>query len=1009
MGNRKVVRALSTASQNSSKFSADELKRATVARQFIRDAGYPSEKAAVDMVSSGNILDLPITVRDIRNAYSIWGREPAFIRGKMTSREVSRHREAETEIRAVPTAQKLTIDIMKIRSQPYLIAVAEPLDLILTTTVQNERTSGLEEGLQTLLNTASSYGFVVSHVYCDPQPALVALKGRFAGVVIDVAGAGDHLPKVDAKIKRIKETIRCVTAGLPYELPDSLVKHLVTYATVRNNMRGTAHTVDRVAPRVAATGRKPSFKREFSCGFGDYVEAYDPKCVSNDALQSRTEPCIALYPNGTQGESWTLLNLTTQRTVRRTNFTKMVMTDLVIERIRAIDAEENDDGRDPDAPITPKHHPQEFSHVSDVEDIDEHPHAVNDTVDEMVSDTVDDMVSDAVNDDVVDEPDETAVQDMVPELPARSAAPQPTRASARIAGRRGVNVTYAMHTMTMKKAEREHGSDATDAGLAEIKQLLQTKKALTPVRREDLSATQAKRIIRSHMFLKAKYDALGHFQKIKARLVADGSGQDRALYPDTSSPTADLHSLYMMLAIAANKKQKAAVIDIGGAYLNAKMTGEPTYIEMDSHLVSLAKQMDPTLESFVDKRGKLVMRLDKALYGCVQSARLWYDHLAEVLCKMGFVPNDVDKCVFNRGQGATRCSLVVFVDDILALSESTQELNDVIDKLKAEFEDVKAEHSTDFSYLGMRIQMEAGKVRIGMEGYIQELMRETGTDRGVKTPATASLFEDGDGTVLTAKERERFHAIVAKLLYLATRVRPETLTTVVYLCTRVKEPTTVDQAKLTRLLQYVYHTGDTGITISGEGIDVVTGMIDASFAQHKDGKSQSGMAIMLGKSCVWVKSSKQKIVSKDSTEAELVALSDMMRYVDQCNSFMVAQGMIMKTPELCQDNMSTISLVTKGGGAYRNKYMRVRQANVKERVDRGDFTVRYIPTDSMVADILTKAVQGAVFVRLRDMVQGHGTGVCDEEQQGCVEDCGKDGPWEIVLPRRGKKTNAHTK
>ena len=43
--------------------------------------------------------------------------------------------------------------------------------------------------------------------------------------------------------------------------------------------------------------------------------------------------------------------------------------------------------------------------------------------------------------------------------------------------------------------------------------------------------------LESHMFVNQKYKANGDYDKTKARLVADGRGQDAKLYPDKSSPT----------------------------------------------------------------------------------------------------------------------------------------------------------------------------------------------------------------------------------------------------------------------------------------------------------------------------------------------------------------------------------------------------------------------------------------------------------------------------------------
>ena len=44
-----------------------------------------------------------------------------------------------------------------------------------------------------------------------------------------------------------------------------------------------------------------------------------------------------------------------------------------------------------------------------------------------------------------------------------------------------------------------------------------------------------------------------------------------------------------------------------------------------------------------------MVKLDKALYGCVESARLWYDHLRKTLEAMGFQAHLHDICTFNKG------------------------------------------------------------------------------------------------------------------------------------------------------------------------------------------------------------------------------------------------------------------------------------------------------------------------------------------------------------------------
>ena len=49
---------------------------------------------------------------------------------------------------------------------------------------------------------------------------------------------------------------------------------------------------------------------------------------------------------------------------------------------------------------------------------------------------------------------------------------------------------------------------------------------------DDLTAAEWKGVIRSSLFLNPKHNAMGVFEKIKARLVANGKQQDKNLWVD---------------------------------------------------------------------------------------------------------------------------------------------------------------------------------------------------------------------------------------------------------------------------------------------------------------------------------------------------------------------------------------------------------------------------------------------------------------------------------------------
>ncbi len=236
------------------------------------------------------------------------------------------------------------------------------------------------------------------------------------------------------------------------------------------------------------------------------------------------------------------------------------------------------------------------------------------------------------------------------------------------------------------------------------------------------------------------------------------------------------------------------------------------------------------------------------------------------------------------------------------------------------------------------------------------------------TPATSVLFDIRDDPRATESEAKWFHTHVAKILYLAKRVKPECLTAVAFLSTRVTKSDIDDLAKLRRLLGYIRHTRTRGIVLRvGQDI-TVTAFIDAAYGVHQDsGKSHTGCAIVLGESGpIFAKSAKQKIVTKSSTEAELVELSDTASQAIHMRNLIIAQGYDLGPALIYQDNMSCMALIKRGGpGSERSRHINIRHFWLSEKVAQKEVTLKHLSTEDMFANILTKPVQGAQFERER--------------------------------------------
>ena len=120
------------------------------------------------------------------------------------------------------------------------------------------------------------------------------------------------------------------------------------------------------------------------------------------------------------------------------------------------------------------------------------------------------------------------------------------------------------------------------------------------------------------------------------------------------------------------------------------------------------------------------------------------------------------------------------------------------------------------------------------------------------------------------------------------------------------------------------------------------------------------------------KSSKKKLNTKSSTEAELIGVSDVLPYNLWTIYFLKCQGYEIKKNIIFQDNQSAIRLETNGrrSAGIKSRHINIRFFWVKDYADREDIHIIYCPTYQMLADFLTKPLQGKLFAIFRDVIMG---------------------------------------
>jgi Reverse transcriptase (RNA-dependent DNA polymerase) len=527
----------------------------------------------------------------------------------------------------------------------------------------------------------------------------------------------------------------------------------------------------------------------------------------------------------------------------------------------------------------------------------------------------------------------------------------------------------------IKKGLKEFGMDGAKAVIAEMRQL-EERKVLEPKRSNMLTKEEKYRALQYLMFLKKK-----RCGKIKARGCADGRKQ--RIYKtkeETSAPTVSIESVMLTCAIEAYEHRVVATADVPGAFMHADMD-EDLYMKLEGPLVkSLVEINKKKYGPYVEMEGNkeiLYVKLKKALYGTLQAALLFWKELSGKLIQWGFVLNPYDSCVANKMIDGKQCTIIWHVDDLKISHVDEKVVEMVLDMLDQQYgkeAPLVVTRGKVHEYLGMTLDFSVlGKCRVSMDGYVDEIVEEflPKSSLTANTPAASHLFDVNDKCKkLDVQEASVFHQVTAKLLFLCKRARPDIQTAIAFLATRVKGPDEDDQKKLWRVLAYLNGTKELALTLEVEDLSVQKWWIDGSYAIHRDMRSHTGGVMSLGKGAVYSVSTRQKLTTKSSTEAELVAVADVLPQVLWTRYFLESQGYAVQASTVYQDNKSAILLEKNGraSSSKRTRHLNIRYFFVTDRVKAGEAELIYCPTQEMTGDYLTKPLQGSLFKKFRKQI-----------------------------------------
>ena len=193
---------------------------------------------------------------------------------------------------------------------------------------------------------------------------------------------------------------------------------------------------------------------------------------------------------------------------------------------------------------------------------------------------------------------------------------------------------------------------------------------------------------------------------------------------------------------------------------------------------------------------------------------------------------------------------------------------------------VKITEGKIHEYLAMKLDYtEKGKFKVDMKDYIKDMIVTFPGELSskVQCPWNTRLFNNNNQSELLDKhKKDTFHTFVMKCMFLGKRARPDVLVGISYLSTRVLNSNEEDWKKSTRLLSYLNNTSNMILCLEADDEQQLMWYMDASFGTHNDLKSHTGSIFTLGKGALWNASTKQKVNTRSSTEAEVVSIDDQI-------------------------------------------------------------------------------------------------------------------------------------
>jgi hypothetical protein len=321
---------------------------------------------------------------------------------------------------------------------------------------------------------------------------------------------------------------------------------------------------------------------------------------------------------------------------------------------------------------------------------------------------------------------------------------------------------------------------------------------------------------------------------------------------------------------------------------------------------------------------------------------------------LGLKPSAADPCLYVQKTGETIMLIAIYVDDLVIATNNVENMKMVKEALQSVF---KMKDLGPIHYcLGIEIKqdLEANTITMSQKKYSEEILKRF----GMEDCKSLSCPLDANEKLKKAESEEDsefpYQNLVGSLMYLAVSTRPDIAYAVSALSQFNSKPGIEHWNAAKRVLRYIRGTTDYTLTYRSTGMPI-RGYVDADWANCTDDRrSYTGYAFILANAAVSWEAKKQRTVALSSTEAEYMALCEGTKEAIYLRNILEEIGINKAPMTLFNDNQGAQQLVKNAIHHSRSKHIDVRYFFIKEAYEDNVIEPKYLNTERMPADVLTK-------------------------------------------------------